>query len=231
MGRPAKHEFDLDVELPESAPDFTEIPRDATLTQGDDHVIEAEITGVPKPNVYVTDKDGVFVGEGQIEEVDEETVRFSLDIPDLQPEDSGRYTITANNGVGRPATHEIYLEVEPLELAPQFTNVPRDLTLEEGDDHVIEAEIKGVPRPNVVVTDGNGDIVEGVSQIVKVDGETIRYSLEIPDIQVEDAGMYTITADNGVGNPASHNFDIDVEEPSELPPSVQPAQLGKGIFN
>ncbi|XP_063687572.1 uncharacterized protein LOC134820861 isoform X3 [Bolinopsis microptera] len=229
VGRPAKHEFDLEVELPESAPEITQIPRDATLTQGDDHLIEAEIKGVPKPNVYVTDKDGVFVGEGQIEEVDEETVRFSLDIPDLQPEDSGRYTITANNGVGRPATHEIYLEVEPLELAPQFTNVPRDLTLEEGDNHVIEAEIKGVPRPNLVVTDGNGDIVEGVSQIVKVDGETIRYSLEIPDIQVEEAGLYTITADNGVGNPASHKFDIGVEEPSEEPPSVQPAQLGKAL--
>ena len=72
------------MELEERAPEFTQVPRDVTLTTGDNHVIAAEITGVPKPNIYVTDKDGNVVGEGEIEEVDRETVRFTLDLPDVQ---------------------------------------------------------------------------------------------------------------------------------------------------
>jgi hypothetical protein len=55
------------------------------MVAGDDHVIVAVITGVPKPNVTVTDENGnVVPGEGQIEEIDDETVRFSLTIPDIQ---------------------------------------------------------------------------------------------------------------------------------------------------
>jgi hypothetical protein len=102
VGRPATHAFDIDVELPERTPQFTEAPGDVTLTTGDDHVIVAVISGVPTPNVYVTDEDGNLVeGEaqivevdgklvpglhryGQITPVDDETVRFSLKIPDIQ---------------------------------------------------------------------------------------------------------------------------------------------------
>ena len=77
---------ELDVKLRKRAPQFTEVPRDVTLTAGDDHTIVAEVTGIPKPNVYVVDEDGNVVGrgKGKIVEVDEETVRFSLDVNDLQ---------------------------------------------------------------------------------------------------------------------------------------------------
>ena len=47
-------------------------------------MITAEVTGVPKPNVYVTDEDGNVLSGGEIEEVDDETFRFSLKIPDVQ---------------------------------------------------------------------------------------------------------------------------------------------------
>ena len=53
-----------------------------------------------------------------------------------------------------------------------------------GDDHVIVAVITGVPKPNVTVTDDNGNVVPGEGQIVEVDEETVRFSLGIPNIQV-----------------------------------------------
>ena len=72
------------MKLRRRAPQFTQVPRDSMLQPGDDHEIVAEVTGVPKPNVYVTDEDGRVVGDGKIVEVDEETVRFSLDLSDIQ---------------------------------------------------------------------------------------------------------------------------------------------------
>jgi hypothetical protein len=53
-----------------------------------------------------------------------------------------------------------------------------------GDDHVIVAVITGVPKPDVTVTDENGNVVPGEGQIIQVDDETIRFSLTIPNIQV-----------------------------------------------
>ena len=101
----------------------------------------------------------------------------------FQTGDEGRYTITANNGVGRSATHEFELDVELAEQAPQFTQVPRDVTLTTGDDHVIVAEITGVPAPKVKVTDEDGRLV-GEGQTVVVDDETVRFSLNMSDVQV-----------------------------------------------
>jgi hypothetical protein len=55
------------------------------MVTGDDHVIVAVITGVPEPNVTVTDENGnVVPGEGQIDEIDDETIRFSLDLPNIE---------------------------------------------------------------------------------------------------------------------------------------------------
>ena len=101
----------------------------------------------------------------------------------FQPEDGGRYTITANNGVGRPATHEFELEVEPADQEPEFTQVPHNVALATGQDHVITAEVTGVPKPNVYVTDEDGNVV-GEGELEEVDEETFRFSLEIPDVQV-----------------------------------------------
>ena len=132
-----------------------------------------------------------------------------LNLNHFQPEDSGRYTITANNGVGKAATHEFELDVELAEQAPEFTQVPRDVTLTTGDDHVIVAEITGVPKPNVYVTDEAGGLVPGESQIEEVDGETIRYSLSIPNIQVGVSAIICRSRDNAQ---CQHHIFHQIEE-------------------
>ena len=99
----------------------------------------------------------------------------------FQPENSGVYTITATNGVNPPATHEVNIEVES---AAEFAQTPRDVTMVAGDDHVIVAVITGSPIPDIAVTDQDGNVVPGESQIVQVDENTVRYTLTIPDIQV-----------------------------------------------
>jgi hypothetical protein len=112
------------------------------------------------------------------------SISLFIEISCFQPGDSGRYTITANNGVGRPATHKFDIEVELPESRPKFQQPPRDVTMVAGDDHVIVAVITGVPKPEVTVTDKNGNVVPGEGQIEEIDDETIRFSLDLPDIQV-----------------------------------------------
>ena len=111
------------------------------------------------------------------------SISLFIEISCFQPGDSGRYTITADNGVGRPTKHKFDVEVELAKRAPQFTQVPRDVTLTAGEDHEIVAVVTGVPTPNVYLTDKDGRSV-GEGQIVKVDKETVRFSLNVPNIQV-----------------------------------------------
>lgn len=186
VGTPATHSFNLNVELPKTRPKFVEKPGDVTLVTGDSHVISATITGTPTPEVTVTDPSGNRVpGEAEVVVVDEKTIRYSIKLPNIQLEDAGRYTVTASNGIGKPVKHKFDMEVELAQRAPVFTEVPRDVTVTAGKDHVILAEVTGVPTPSVHLNADNDAGFLGLGQIVKLDRETVQFSLSIPNIQVQ----------------------------------------------
>ena len=84
MGKTAKHKFDVEVELAERAAQFVEVPGNVEVDPGDDHVITALVSGVPTPNIYITDRRGNRLSEGEVVVVDEETVRYSLTLTDIQ---------------------------------------------------------------------------------------------------------------------------------------------------
>ena len=82
IGDSAVHEFDINVER---APKFTQVPRDVTLTEGTEHEIVAVITGVPEPAITITDNKGEqILGDIQYVQVDKDTYRFTLTLPDVQ---------------------------------------------------------------------------------------------------------------------------------------------------
>ena len=105
-------------------------------------------------------------------------------------EQSGQYRITANNGVGGPVHYDFEVEVEPREAAPEFLEVPRDRTLEAGDDHVVRAVVSGYPTPNMYMVDEEGELVP--RGLVEQEGPNIvAFSVIMPNVQVS---IYRVNA-------------------------------------
>ena len=100
-----------EVKEERTAPDFTTQLEDIHTTDGGQAVLECVITGFPRPSVTWL-KDDVLVEESEEFKIlyDEDNV-CSLTIPDVYPEDAGRYTVVAKNELGSAmSTAELFVE-------------------------------------------------------------------------------------------------------------------------
>ena len=67
----------ISVYVTRRAPEFKQTPLNVTLLEGSDHVINALVTGLPKPHVNVTNGEGELVGVGQMRMVEDNTWEFT----------------------------------------------------------------------------------------------------------------------------------------------------------
>ena len=94
-----------------TAPDFTTELEDVRTTDGGQAVLECVIAGFPRPTITWL-KDDVLVEESEEFKLlyDQDNV-CSLTIPDVYPEDAGRYTVVAKNELGSAmSTAELFVE-------------------------------------------------------------------------------------------------------------------------
>ena len=102
-----------EVKEERTAPDFTSELEDVHTTDGGQAVLECVITGFPRPTVTWL-KDDVLVEESEEFKLlyDQDNI-CSLTIPDVYPEDAGRYTVVAKNELGSAmSTAELFVEGE-----------------------------------------------------------------------------------------------------------------------
>ncbi|VDI56857.1 titin [Mytilus galloprovincialis] len=103
-------------ELEQSPPEFQRLFHDMTVNAGEPVNIECSISGSPKPKVTwyfngmpIVSRDYIIRMEG---------TRHTLHIPETFDEDSGRFSITAENPLGK-ATCSAYLFVEEESTIPK----------------------------------------------------------------------------------------------------------------
>ena len=86
-------------EVTEVAPQFTTQLESIQTTDGGKAHFEAVVSGQPRPTVTWL-KDDVKIEEAEEFQISFEEEVASLTIPDVYPEDAGRYTIVAKNVLG-----------------------------------------------------------------------------------------------------------------------------------
>ncbi|XP_076259164.1 proteoglycan-like sulfated glycoprotein papilin isoform X9 [Rhynchophorus ferrugineus] len=166
---------------------------------GDQAILNCAVSGNPNPNISWS-KDNVVIDGTQ------PRYRIKLDqtlqIITLHKTDSGVYLCTANNGVGRPITNQIKLEVHVPVRANITTNDQRYRT---GSTIEINCDVRGYPEPKTRW------FKDGV-QIKSSDRISISdtYTLIIRSAEKADSGKYQCEATNTYSTAAS-SINISVE--------------------
>uniref|UniRef100_A0A8C7U5R8 Myosin light chain kinase, smooth muscle n=1 Tax=Oncorhynchus mykiss TaxID=8022 RepID=A0A8C7U5R8_ONCMY len=182
----------------------------------------AFVRGYPEPQVTWS-RNGKAVTAGE-RFVMEQSIRgtFSLVVHGIQEEDAGRYTCEAVNDAGsRQVTVEITIEgtvsgcvfsdssgrfgvstMESMpsiwgESPPKFVTRPSRIFVRMGQSGKFSAKITGRPQP--LVTWLKGDEELHTSSHFNVFEKSGIHFLEIRDVCVDDAGMYTCSVANCAG--------------------------------
>uniref|UniRef100_A0A8C7UT88 Myosin light chain kinase, smooth muscle n=1 Tax=Oncorhynchus mykiss TaxID=8022 RepID=A0A8C7UT88_ONCMY len=236
---------------PES-PTFTLPPRNARVSPGETARLDGKVRGHPEPQVmWSRNGKAVIAGERFAMEQSSRGT-FSLVVHGIQEEDAGRYTCEAVNDAGsRKVTVEITVEgntgkkyslpsssrtggrfgvpaVESRpsiwgESPPKFVTKPSRIFVRMGQTGKFSAKITGRPQP--LVTWLKGDEALHASPHFNMFEKSGIHFLEIRDVCVDDAGMYTCSVANSAGK-ATATAELIVQGRTLQPitqPVIQPS--------
>ncbi|XP_054894270.1 peroxidasin isoform X1 [Poeciliopsis prolifica] len=175
-----------------AAPQFTVTPQDQSVLEGNTVDFPCEASGYPTPLIIWTrggsplpsDRRHVILASG------------TLRITRVAAHDEGQYECEAVSTVGTVRT-AVQLSIEQR-VTPVFTNAPRDLTVESGQDVQIPCSAQGQPRPVLTWNKDGVQITESGKFHISEEGY-----LEVKDVGTADAGRYECVARNPIGYQAA----------------------------
>ncbi|KAL7299328.1 hypothetical protein TKK_0007906 [Trichogramma kaykai] len=142
----------------------------------------------------------------------EEFERIVQDVPDgeLRQEKTVIVTKDLGDSKQKECKHQIQIQ-KPCrkQTAPRFVSPVTGMIVDQGTDIVLEGIVDGFPLPQIIWTKNGQEIVPKHGINMSYDHNHVK--LEIKDVKVKDAGRYTCTAKNDVGN-ASSTADLVVKK-------------------
>ncbi|XP_032403038.1 peroxidasin homolog isoform X2 [Xiphophorus hellerii] len=175
-----------------ATPQFTITPQDQSVLEGNTVDFPCVASGYPTPLIIWTrggsplpsDRRHVILASG------------TLRITRVAAHDEGQYECEAVSTVGTVRT-TVQLSIEQR-VTPVFTNAPRDLTVESGQDVQISCSARGQPRPVLTWNKDGVQITESGKFHISEEGY-----LEVKDVGTADAGRYECVARNPIGYQAA----------------------------
>ncbi|XP_044758879.1 obscurin isoform X8 [Coccinella septempunctata] len=143
----------------------------------------------------------------------------------VRPEDVGLYTCVAQTSRGHISCsaeltvhgtiNQIFREPEK----PKLVIERRDPIVTAGGSAMLELQVKGYPKPVVKFTHNN-EIIEAGSKYKILHDDDENISLVIKDVQSEDAGKYTIIAENELGSDTGE-MTLTVKAPPKITKKIE----------
>nr|XP_054758206.1 myosin light chain kinase, smooth muscle-like [Lytechinus pictus] len=179
----------------EEAPKFTQPLKSVSVKEGQAATLQAELKGQPEPTIKW------FKDDKELKSSPKYNISFAkgkcmLKVSKASAKDDGQYKCTAENKCGNAmcsATLQIQGDSKPPEIIQGLQGQEKT----EGDSVRFEVKITGTPKPDVKWFQ-NGDKLEN-SIDIQISDEGDRYILVIPEVFDEDAGEYTVRAENAAG--------------------------------
>ena len=182
---------------------------DVSAGAGTSAMIEARISGFPKPSMTWFHDDQEVQADARhkfLENEEDET--FALIIKDVKPEDSGEYTLKAKNQLGEVSTKAKM----SVTCAPKFKKQLSNKTVAAGDDFTLEIEFEGYPEPTVKwLKDGNeikddGKRIRIITESSSEKKSSLRTSTSkviIEKSTTSESGSYSVVIANSCGQQSS----------------------------
>ncbi|KAM6222742.1 myosin light chain kinase, smooth muscle isoform 6-T6 [Rhynchocyon petersi] len=207
----------------ESAPSFSSVLKDHTVSEGQDFVLKCSVQGTPVPQI-------TWLLNGQPIQYAHCTCEAGvaeLHIQDALPEDNGTYTCLAENFLGqascsaRVTVHEkksdrkseYLLPSAPSKLVPpSFLQGLSDLKVMDGSQVTMTVQVSGKPPPEVIWLHNGKEIQE--SEDFHFEQQGSRHSLCIQEVFPEDTGTYICEAWNSAGEVRTQAV-LTVQEPQD----------------
>ncbi|XP_060064415.1 titin-like, partial [Ylistrum balloti] len=226
-----------------AAPKFTQLLRDLSIPIGHRVCLQCRVTGHPVPDIQWY-KDNKLIENSPDYQVTAFADVHNLTIPETFEEDTGNYMVRATNLAGEAKCYaklSVKAPTQPIQEAevmrirrvvetkesnmivkredgleqspPEFQKLFQDMTVNAGDNVTFECVITGSPKPKVTWY-FNGEPV--VSRDYQISMESSKYRLHIPEVFDEDAGRFSITAENPSGK-ATCSACLNVDEEPTIP--------------
>ncbi|GFO38542.1 titin [Plakobranchus ocellatus] len=232
--KPAESTAKSKIEASEKAVFSQDLPKSVSTGQGEEVELlcqlssSAEVAGVrweldgrelPPEARYVVSRD-------------EDTLDQRLTVQNASPQDSGKYTcvVTFKDGDLIHTSTSLTINAkepsppakEEEDFKPHFSSTLSDLTLQDGDELVLECDIQGNPRPQISWIRDGVEIFDSQDFQISMIGDHCK--LQIADVYPEDEGKYSCKAVNMLGEATTSCF-VTVE--ADLSIAVT-SQLAKG---
>ncbi|XP_068082222.1 titin [Anabrus simplex] len=228
---------------PVAPPQIQQKPRNSKLTEGSEATFQAKITANPKPRLTWF-KNGQRIVNSEKYQSSFSNQQASLKVQHLNADDSGHYTLLAENPQGCVVS-SAYLAVEPTQdgylesqreqslkstrvessavvdssdsgktLAPNFVRVCSDREVTEGKMTRFDCRVTGRPYPEVAWFINGRQVSDDSTHKILVN-ESGNHALMITNVSRSDAGVVSCVACNKSGE-TSFQCNLTVIEKEQV---------------
>ena len=179
----------LTVNAATATPSITTQPQSLTVTTGQNASFSVVATGTPSPT-YQWRKNGANIAGA---------TAATLSLTNVQSSDAASYTVVVTNSAGSVTSNAATLTVSVVTAAPTITTQPQSLMLPVG----YEADF------TVAATSDSAIHYQWMKAGVPIPG-AVSSTYSIPEVQLTDAGPYTVAVANDAGTTTSEIASLDV---------------------
>lgn len=188
-------------------PKFTKLLSDILAAEGDKIVLEAVVSGEPRPEIKWLLNNQIITPNERVRTTYDNEGVIKLEIDQVLPEDRGVYTAKASNPSGEAKCFaqlivksqkipEATKPYEEIKLIPTFKEKFTDESVFENNAIKFECIVTGKPTPKVKWL-FNDKPVSGKEFLVSTSGD--RHVLSIPEATSASDGVITCVAENEAG--------------------------------
>ncbi|XP_034092914.1 titin-like, partial [Gymnodraco acuticeps] len=211
-------------------PVFVLKPSSVKCSEGQTARFDLKVVGRPMPDTFWF-HNGQQVGNDYTHKivVKEDGIQSLIIVPAM-PQDSGEWTVIAQNRAGRTSV-ALTLTVEAREslTRPQFIDKLKNLTVKQGT--LVELAVKAIgnPLPDIVWLKNSDIISPHKHPHIKIEGTKGQAKFQIPSSSGADSAWYTATAINKAGRDTTR-CRVNVEVDFAAPPAERRHIITKGTY-
>lgn len=178
------------------APSITTHPQSQSVNVGANVMLTVAASGTPSPT-FQWRKDGIDINGA---------TSATLSLNGIQLGDAGIYTAVASNSAGSATSNGATLTVTEPPAPPAITSHPSSQSVTEGANVSFTVAASGNPAPTI----------QWRKDGVDINGATSA-TLNLNNVQLGDAGVYTAVATNSAGSATSNAATLTVSQAAVAP--------------